>query len=281
MRKFLFYSVFLILLSTLLPRLNVAMAQVYEYCAQGDTGCSAAQVPQPKQQCNTGYIPPCPTGGEDCCTYYSATHSQNCPSSISCISSATTPTQATTPTSPPNTNSSCYTAHQTNSTLCSDSVPCNDTTNYVCQNDAGAIPCTGRCVSKSTGTSTGSTTASSSAYDACQFIADSGQQANCHTCAGTDNGVWTAIGCIKTKPDNLIGIIINFALGIAGGIAFLLILFGGLQIMTSAGNPEQLNAGRELVTSAIIGLILILFSIFLLQFIGVNIIGIPGFIIPK
>jgi hypothetical protein len=99
----------------------------------------------------------------------------------------------------------------------------------------------------------------------------------CKSCAGA----WTAVGCITVNQDNpssILEFILKLGLGLAGGIAFLLILFGGLQIMTSAGNPEQLTAGRELITSAIIGLILILFSIFLLQFIGVNIIGIPGFI---
>ena len=104
----------------------------------------------------------------------------------------------------------------------------------------------------------------------------------CNACMqGKDNTkTWTAIGCIAADPNDLLGGIIKLGMGVAGGIAFLLILFGGLQIMTSAGNPEQLNAGRELVSSAIIGLILIIFSIFILRFIGVNIIGIPGWDAP-
>jgi Co/Zn/Cd efflux system component len=67
-------------------------------------------------------------------------------------------------------------------------------------------------------------------------------------------------------------------MGLAGGIAFLLILFGGFQIMVSAGNPEQMNAGKEMVTSAIAGLLLIIFSVFLLRLIGYNILRIPGFL---
>lgn len=90
-------------------------------------------------------------------------------------------------------------------------------------------------------------------------------------------GVWTAFGCIQTDPSAFIGEVLRIGIGIGGGVAFLLILFGGFQILTSAGNPEQLTAGRELVTSAITGLLLIIFSIFLLRLIGVNIFGIPGF----
>lgn len=94
---------------------------------------------------------------------------------------------------------------------------------------------------------------------------------------GTGNRVWTAIGCIETNPTGFIKTLLTFAIGVAGGIAFLLILLGGFQMMTSAGNPERLNAGRELVTSAITGLLLIIFSIFLLKVIGVDILGIPTF----
>ncbi len=94
---------------------------------------------------------------------------------------------------------------------------------------------------------------------------------------GGGKGAWTAFGCIKTDPGSFVAEVLRVGIGIGGGIAFLLILFGGFQILTSAGNPEQLAAGRELVTSAITGLLLIIFSVFLLRLIGYNILGIPGF----
>jgi hypothetical protein len=105
---------------------------------------------------------------------------------------------------------------------------------------------------------------------------DNSKSQECSDCF-EKNGSWTAIGCVPSNPQDLLKLILTFGMGIAGGIAFLLILLGGFQIMTSAGNPEQLNAGRELVTSAVIGLILILLSIFLLKVIGVDVFGLPGF----
>jgi hypothetical protein len=110
----------------------------------------------------------------------------------------------------------------------------------------------------------------------CGYAGD--KQAECAACATGSEGVWTAIGCIPTSPGALFTKIFSFGLGIAGGIAFLLILFGGFQILISAGNPEQLNEGRELVSSAIAGLLLIIFSVFLLRLIGYDILRIPGFI---
>lgn len=110
----------------------------------------------------------------------------------------------------------------------------------------------------------------------CQFATGQAAQ-SCQSCMSGGTATWTAFGCIQTEPSAFIGEILRIGIGIGGGIAFLLILFGGFQILTSAGNPEQLQAGRELVTSAITGLLLIIFSIFLLRLIGVNIFGIPGF----
>ncbi len=90
--------------------------------------------------------------------------------------------------------------------------------------------------------------------------------------------IQTAIGDID--PRNLQGFIqqlLNLALGVAGGIAFLLMLFGSLKIMTSSGDPEKMKSGSELITSALTGLLFIIFSIFLLKLIGVDILQIPGF----
>lgn len=110
----------------------------------------------------------------------------------------------------------------------------------------------------------------------CTMLTKDVDRANCDKCF-KQGGSWTAIGCIPTNPSQFIAKILTIGIGLAGGIAFLLILFGGFQILTSTGNPEQLNAGRELVSSAIAGLLLIIFSVFILKVIGVNILGIPGF----
>lgn len=94
---------------------------------------------------------------------------------------------------------------------------------------------------------------------------------------GNGKSINTAIGCIDPSGSGIFQSFFAIGSGIAGGIAFLLIILGGFQMMTSAGNPEQLNAGKELVTSAVAGLLLIIFSVFILRIIGVDILGIPDF----
>jgi len=71
--------------------------------------------------------------------------------------------------------------------------------------------------------------------------------------------------------------ILPIAMGLGGIIAFLLIVFGGFQIILSAGNPDRVKAGKEMITSAIAGLLLIIFSVFILRLIGHDILNIPGF----
>lgn len=93
------------------------------------------------------------------------------------------------------------------------------------------------------------------------------------------NGINTAIGCINVLggPDAFLGSLLKWGVGVGSGFAFLLIVYAGFMIMSSAGNPERLKAGQELLTSAISGLVLLVFSIFVLNFIGVDILGLGDF----
>lgn len=96
------------------------------------------------------------------------------------------------------------------------------------------------------------------------------------TCNG-GGGINTAIGCLSfTDTTSLLTDILTLGIGIGGGIAFILMLVAGFQIMTSTGNPDRLRAGQELLTSAIAGLILLVFSVFILRVIGIDILGISG-----
>ncbi len=88
----------------------------------------------------------------------------------------------------------------------------------------------------------------------------------------------TAIGCIPIQDTKAFtSFFLRWAIGIGGGIAFLLIVYAAFLIMTSQGNPERLRAGQELLISAITGLILLIFSVFILRVIGIDILKLPGF----
>lgn len=86
--------------------------------------------------------------------------------------------------------------------------------------------------------------------------------------------VCTALGDIPTDPAGLVKWILGWSIAMGGGIAFLLSLWGGVTIILASGNPEKINEGKEIITSAVSGLLFIIFSIFLLRLIGVDILGI-------
>lgn len=110
---------------------------------------------------------------------------------------------------------------------------------------------------------------------ACHFVS-SANQGECKSCF-EGGGAWTAIGCLGGEsPNDFVASLLKIGTGLGGGVAFLLILFSGFQRVTSAGNPEKLHEAKELMTAAISGLLLIIFSIFLLRLIGVNILQLPG-----
>lgn len=104
----------------------------------------------------------------------------------------------------------------------------------------------------------------------------------CQACFGGETfngnaGVWTAIGCIPAKPDSIIKTFITVGLSVGGGATFLLILAGAFRLSVSQGDPQATKDAKEQITSAIIGMVFIIFSITMLRFIGVSLFQIPGF----
>lgn len=102
------------------------------------------------------------------------------------------------------------------------------------------------------------------------------EQLKCANCVNAD-GNWTVFGCLPTDPNGFAAYLLRFSLGVGGGIAFLSTLFGGFYLLTSAGNPERINQGKKIIFYSITGILVILFAVFILQFLGIQILGIPEF----
>jgi len=120
--------------------------------------------------------------------------------------------------------------------------------------------------------------------DRCDAIRKSGEDyqeeyEQCLACSAFDGGgTWTAVGCFyndlgKTISEKIFG----WALGMAGGVALLCIIYASIVMQISAGNPEKVKHAQEMITSCITGLIVVIFSVVILRIIGVDILRIPGF----
>jgi len=91
-----------------------------------------------------------------------------------------------------------------------------------------------------------------------------------------DIGVNTALGCIPAEMDKFVAWLLPILFSLSGGIAFLLMVYGFILITTSQGDPKAIQGARETITSAITGLLISIFAIFILLLIALDILKIPG-----
>lgn len=96
---------------------------------------------------------------------------------------------------------------------------------------------------------------------------------------------YTFFGCLgggssftqESGVGSVVQSLLNVIFGISGGIAFLYLIYGAFVIATSQADPERLNYGKRAVSGAIIGLVFVLGSVFLVNFIASGILKIPNF----
>lgn len=112
----------------------------------------------------------------------------------------------------------------------------------------------------------------------CTHIPDADKRAKCEQCS---DGVWTGLGCFNTSPgapiSNFMKQLFSVAIGLGGGFSFLLLIYGAFMLTTSAGDPKAVENAKGIITGAITGLLVIIFSAVILQIIGVSILQIPKF----
>ena len=69
---------------------------------------------------------------------------------------------------------------------------------------------------------------------------------------------------------SLISVVVQNAFVIAGIIAFVLMVVGGFGIIVGAGgDPKQLEKGKQAITAAVLGLIVIIGSFWIIQILEV------------
>lgn len=62
--------------------------------------------------------------------------------------------------------------------------------------------------------------------------------------------------------------LLNYAFFFAGFVALAFIILGGIRYITSGGDPKQAGAAKQIITYAILGLVLVLLSIAIVNFLS-------------
>ncbi|MDA1079985.1 MAG: hypothetical protein O2840_04845 [bacterium] len=121
-------------------------------------------------------------------------------------------------------------------------------------------------------------------FELCTQINDPTLRTECQDCASSSDrkkdgqaGVWTAIGCIKRDPTSIMQRFIRLGLGIGGGVSLIMSFAGCFILTTSQGDPKRTGQAKEMITNAVIGLLFVIFSVTILQFIGYTVFKLPGF----
>lgn len=84
----------------------------------------------------------------------------------------------------------------------------------------------------------------------------------------------TAVGQVTPTVEGVVNKFVGIGVGVGGVAAIGLMIYGGIMLLTSSGEPEKLMEGREILTNAIMGLALIVLSVFVLEFLGFNVLNI-------
>lgn len=83
------------------------------------------------------------------------------------------------------------------------------------------------------------------------------------SCGSGANAVWT-LDCIFPLMANVIYWLLQFS----GIVAIVLIIIAGIRFITSGGDPKRVESGKKMFTFALIGLVIIFLSFFILNFIA-------------
>lgn len=107
----------------------------------------------------------------------------------------------------------------------------------------------------------------------CETIVGNDAEKNlCIECTSSPNTIWTAIGCVDYSRDGIITRLFQIGIGIIGGV--MIIRFLQAAIMMQTDNPEQIREAKELITSALIALVVLVGAVVILRFLGINVLGI-------
>ncbi len=79
--------------------------------------------------------------------------------------------------------------------------------------------------------------------------------------------VGATAGLGERSIEEMVGIIINIALGFIGIIMVILFIYGGFLWMTAAGDDKKVSKAKDILTAAVIGLIIVLAAYAIARFV--------------
>ena len=112
--------------------------------------------------------------------------------------------------------------------------------------------------------------------EGCGMFTSFQDAANTENIVYTDH-IYTALGCVDPTQEGVIVRILQIAFGVIGGLIIVRIGQAVLQLQ-GGKDPEAVKEGTEILWSAMFALILLIFAVIGVNFLGINVFGVlsPG-----
>lgn len=91
------------------------------------------------------------------------------------------------------------------------------------------------------------------------------------------NEIATDLGCFPNDPIGFVQKFYGVGLSFVAAVALIALITGGYIIMTSRGDPRQVNNGKSYIFYAIAGLLLAIFGFVFIQVVIVDVLHVSGF----
>lgn len=98
--------------------------------------------------------------------------------------------------------------------------------------------------------------------------------------------MYSDLGCIETSTGNFTSPnastdVVRKLLGIVqtatGGVGLILVMRAALRLATSRGDAEKIHEAKRALTNVVIGVLFVLFSVFIFSFFAAQVLRIPGY----
>lgn len=93
---------------------------------------------------------------------------------------------------------------------------------------------------------------------------------------GYESNVQLALGLGNEDPRQVVANLVNVGLGFIGIIAVMIIVMAGFKLMTTGGNEDALSEAKKMMSSGVIGLVIVLASFGIAQFVVNNLFIVTG-----
>lgn len=93
---------------------------------------------------------------------------------------------------------------------------------------------------------------------------------------GYQANVQSVLGLGNEDPRQIVANVVNIALGFIGIIAVMIIIMAGFKLMTTGGNEEAIADAKKMMSSGVIGMIIVLASFGIAQFVVNNLFAVTG-----